>query len=372
MNQPKNFSLSSFKFIYSKLKLLFLIGVFTVFVCSILIIPVACNHPVTVVGKFSWKYFGVNYLLTSATVKLQSEDGEETKTATTDANGRATFMFNNNPGKMTVMVNLKNNYFLFQSSCGVNEVKRIQTSAGPYSSIPKEVDVNFGSFKEAPIWKTITVTADKLVNGGITPGRVTICTSHGPIRYSPKTKIIYIPGSKADSPDAVNHEYGHAIMDQYIPVPLISTCSESHKLGVATSEQCAFVEGWADFFSIFGKANRNAALVTIFNIAEMEKYFSTLTYSSALKDEGRVAAGLWDLYDTHNDSNISGNPDFGSLYYTDNNSAYPVSLKNFIQALKYTNTLTFVIYRNELYGELNSQQLNYAKDIMHYNYLSGN
>lgn len=375
MSRLYKFILSIAKGKRYSLKLLFLTFACAVPICSMLIIPAACKHSVAVVGNFSWTYFAIKYPLAQTPITVISQNGEESKTATTDDNGKATFVFSNNPGKITVIATLKNNYFLFQSSCGVNEVRKIQTSAGPFSSIPEGgVNVNFGSHPEAPIWKTLIETGDKLVNERIIPARVKICTTHGSIGYNPKTKVIAIPNSKADSPDAINHEYGHAIMDQFIPVPLVSTCSHKHLLGVETSEQCAFVEGWADFFSIFGKAERYASEVIIFNEKEMEKYSSKLIYLAALKDEGRVAAGLWDLFDTHNDSNTSNNPDLGNTntLYSDENSNSPISMLNFIDALAKTDTLTFASFKRRLFKEITYEQSYYAKSILVYDYLSGN
>lgn len=331
-----------------------------------------CRDPVTVSAVFYMKYFTATYPLSNAPIVLVSQDGKQRESQTTDAGGRATFTFDEQPGQITVIATLKSPALMVQSQCLVNEVKKIQMQIGPFKNPPKSpVNVIFTNRPEGPAWKTITATNDLLRQADVVPAQAKVCVGASKVGYNPKFKVIQITTQIADSPDSINHEYGHAIMAQFLPVAIISTCSHAHMLGTATSPQCAFVEGWADFFSIYGKAARGATSVEIFNNKEMERYSAGVVYAEALRDEGRVAAGFWDLYDVHNDRNGSTDPQFGYPrdQYEDSNANAPIAMKDLINALKQTTTLTFQGYWPNLERSLVGYPLDAAIQALRYNFL---
>lgn len=80
------------------------------------------------------------------------------------------------------------------------------------------------------------------------------------------------------------HEYGHAIFHSLFPDGyryVNSECKKRHNPNVAIDKQCAFLEGWANFFSL--------AISRVFNFGADGRFFYSMypvDYSVRYKDEG--------------------------------------------------------------------------------------
>ena len=334
---------------------------------------IECKHPLTVTGQLVWTANFVRYNIADVQVVLRSEDKKEVHRTTADSNGKFSVKFDDNPGKIDVTVTFKNKYSIFLKECYVEGgLKSLNKSLGPFSSAPKGiVTVDFGKHGEAIIWNTLLNSASKLKESNVVVRSLAKACANAPrTLYKPSTGIINVAYAQQDNQDAISHEYGHFIMDSFIPGKLSSGCSFSHQMGVETSKICAFVEGWADFFALYinnAKTNPNPMFLGRY----MEPYDSQVINDNGLLDEGRVAACFWDLYDTHNDYNDSSNPYMGyPMVFKDENRYSTVSMSDMITALTKTNNLTFPDFRVNLNSVLNSDQSYFASAIYAYNYVS--
>jgi hypothetical protein len=103
--------------------------------------------------------------------------------------------------------------------------------------------------------------------------------------------------------DTVLHEMGHAVMwyayDQSMPLScpeyVISGCY-NHQTQVSTSTKCAWMEGWANFWSM---AVQNHTSLWGYNLENPT--WGTSGWDNGDTVEGRVAGTLWDIYDSNND-----------------------------------------------------------------------
>ena len=167
------------------------------------------------------------------------------------------------------------------------------------------------------------------------------------------------------SPQVVYHEYGHALMYFANGKYSVDGCY-SHRVREVVPATCAWSEGWADFF---------AMVVTkkpTFQGDDLEHYRSDIMGTQGYNDEGRAAAGLWDLYDSANDCNEMHKPEYGQLDGCDVNAHNTVSFATMMNVMSRNpadkaNVRSF--YRN-LAKQLDSTSKAMADQIMYYNYLS--
>ncbi len=109
---------------------------------------------------------------------------------------------------------------------------------------------------------------------------------------------IYVGLDAATSPDVINHEYGHFLMYSIYNnwLPATENCS-NHSAYIKSSEECAWVEGWANFYPVL-----------IFNKTQFDyngQWFIGVeeTQLGDMGDdvEGRVTGFLNDLVDQNNE-----------------------------------------------------------------------
>ena len=101
--------------------------------------------------------------------------------------------------------------------------------------------------------------------------------------------------------------------------PSTSQCNTKHYIGVAVDPVCAFIEGWADFFAV-AALNTDTFSYRTGDSKNLELYKSTgISPSNQLSDEGRVAAAMLDVYDSHNDFG------YGNSSYQDANTGRRMS-----------------------------------------------
>ena len=117
------------------------------------------------------------------------------------------------------------------------------------------------------------------------------------------------------------HELGHFYMysayGNYIPDP---NCV-AHSIPVNTSENCAWVEGWGIFFCLAMRNSSNYQQIG----GENWNFEAPNITASGDQVEGRVAAALWDLYDTPNDGCDQygfGFDEIWNIIYNVNNSTF--------------------------------------------------
>jgi len=116
--------------------------------------------------------------------------------------------------------------------------------------------------------------------------------------YRRSEDFIHLGDRYAWQEDVILHEFGHFVMGKFYPGddPPRPNCSK-HDFGVPSSEGCAWSEGWATFLaqamqgdSIFryGSSSFNLETPSPFPVSD--------------EDEASVAASLWDVFDSANDS----------------------------------------------------------------------
>ncbi len=133
-----------------------------------------------------------------------------------------------------------------------------------------------------------------------------------PTLYRPAQNRIEINASRSDGDDGdfvAVHEYGHAFQYGAIETPASYSCiNGEHQAGVANTRNCAFVEGFADFFGAW----LTEGLVTPlwgYSAADFEFNQYRFTGNGTL-DEGAVAGLMLDLVDDPADNDgISGDDD---------------------------------------------------------------
>jgi hypothetical protein len=113
---------------------------------------------------------------------------------------------------------------------------------------------------------------------------------------------IHLKGTDPLSNTVVNHEYGHNIMwtvyGNWLPT---TYCPSPHYIELSSHINCAWVEGWANFFTI---AVNNDPVYRWSSGASLN--LENPTWGTPIWDEGddvegRVAGALWDILDANNE-----------------------------------------------------------------------
>lgn len=119
----------------------------------------------------------------------------------------------------------------------------------------------------------------------------------------------------ADHWDVVLHELGHAVMHKAMKA---QSAGGSHKIDECYSPQLAWSEGWATFFAAAVRLSRadadakfeflvpRRAPIRLENVPE--------DVCKGQSNEWRVAAAMWDLYDTHADHQDAVGLDFARVW----------------------------------------------------------
>lgn len=116
------------------------------------------------------------------------------------------------------------------------------------------------------------------------------------------------------------HEYGHAYHHRAIePLPTSYSCNPTgHAYNVPYSLSCAFVEGFADFFSAWLLSSRLTNSYYSDNVFETKAFYG----SSGLLTEGAAAGFFYDLADGTGDPDAANNTAYEEWF---DNAAYPGS-----------------------------------------------
>ncbi|MDD9809238.1 MAG: hypothetical protein OXU25_05335 [Thaumarchaeota archaeon] len=112
-------------------------------------------------------------------------------------------------------------------------------------------------------------------------------------------------------PTVLRHEYAHHVMAQTAGIPPTTSCNP-HFFNVASSESCAWVEGWAEFVEglVAGSPVLNRGRVGFdLEAPGTNEEFGLYAAEFGPDVEGRVAGVLWDIHDSGKDEahdNIHG------------------------------------------------------------------
>ncbi|MFN7966482.1 MAG: hypothetical protein U0V87_12420 [Acidobacteriota bacterium] len=145
-------------------------------------------------------------------------------------------------------------------------------------------------------------------NGSIFPGSITAEWYPGsvePTRYVRGDRV-YLDNNDPFGPDVVAHESGHNVMyNIYHGSWPFDDCPSSHAIQRASGIGCAWSEGWADFVPLI-VYNDQFFEFESGNRVDLEYPFG---FDPGDIVEGNVAASMWDIIDSNNESNFD--------FYTD-------------------------------------------------------
>ena len=120
------------------------------------------------------------------------------------------------------------------------------------------------------------------------------------------------------NPDHVLHEMGHAVMwnvyDEYWPISCLQYASGyciEHYLNLASGDECAWTEGWANLWAIAVKGSPY-----LFGYNLETPTWGTSGWDDGDMVEGRVAGALWDIYDDPNDGYDQYDGEFDDIWDT--------------------------------------------------------
>jgi len=110
---------------------------------------------------------------------------------------------------------------------------------------------------------------------------------------------IHLTGEDKLSPFVVIHEYGHGVMytvyGNWFPD---TNCPSPHYMNRESHENCAWTEGWADFFAIWVQGDPTYRWPSGASLNLETPTWGTANWDAGEKVEGRVAGALWDIVDT--------------------------------------------------------------------------
>lgn len=129
-------------------------------------------------------------------------------------------------------------------------------------------------------------------------------------RFSAGTVYLY---RNAPTRSTVMHELAHNYMYNLYgnSIPPAPDCSP-HYFNTATSDGCAWVEGWASFLPII--FSDGVYKYSSGGQQNLESYTGFATGNNGENVEGRVVGSLWDLYDSNIDGYDTRSYSFQSIY----------------------------------------------------------
>jgi hypothetical protein len=346
---------------------------------SIVALSTACPSPITIAFKVTWQTKdGSELPIANMNVIVQSQDGEQTFTLRTTDTGQGAVTFNDNPGIVTVIVEPTNLQVAFYPVCPPNKVSVYVARVGPFAQPPiGVVNVSLGRHPAAGAWAALNSSAARLAAAGLVMPKTNVCfsqTGEGNA-WLPGAGYLRLNESDSSFVDIVNHEYGHAVMQAAAGQKVTTqNCNPHGMKRPLPSASCAWVEGWADFFAIFARYSLNDPNPIIFGGDSMEAYSSPVTGKDGYADEGRVAAALWDLIDTHDDA--SDDPQYGQKGYRDANATTPFRMSWMLQSMRgadvdsFTGTIRVYFDRLLQNPHVTRQAAAAGRSIMSYNWVA--
>ena len=137
---------------------------------------------------------------------------------------------------------------------------------------------------------------------GYTPPGVNVTFPSDGTYYDLNYRIHIGDESHTKALDVVQHEYGHFIMhmiyDLYWPT---TYCPHPHFINEFSHPNCAWTEGWANFFPLAVQNESNFELGNGDDVNLETKTWGTPNWDDGDGVEGRVAGALFDVYDVTDD-----------------------------------------------------------------------
>ncbi len=131
---------------------------------------------------------------------------------------------------------------------------------------------------------------------------------------------IHLPDNDAAfSPDIVIHEYGHNVMyviyGDWMPT---SHCPSPHYINGHSHTNCAWTEGWANFFPLVVKSDPVLEYRNHYSIDLEAPTWGSSNWDDGDDVEGRVAGALWDIFDSVDDGDDTISNGFMNIWFTIN------------------------------------------------------
>jgi hypothetical protein len=123
--------------------------------------------------------------------------------------------------------------------------------------------------------------------------------------YRRSERRIHLEDVDANSGHTVLHEYGHAVMHNVYGDMPVNDCPSPHFITEAGGNNCSWIEGWANFFSIVVKYDPvytwGCTLPCTPSSLNFETHAPGDYWDEGEFVEGNVAATLWDFIDPYMD-----------------------------------------------------------------------
>lgn len=292
---------------------------------------------------------------------------------TTDMDGKASFTFTSDPGRLTYQVRLSNAGLTFSlASCGGPPAQfqgTVLESFDTTSSV--RVGVPTADFSATMAW-TYLNKATNIANAIPQFHMFFINACTGVMSFFNKANQTITVNLKSGGglDETLYHEYGHAVMYQANGGPYDNTNCIPHYMGQTENVNCAWIEGWANFFAVYVNSILTPAGDTTFQGRQIERYTSPVVGDSGYRDEGRVTAALWDLYDGSDDANFSSDPGLGLPGCGDGNQGNQVSLSQMLGSMKLGDpNPNLRNFWQQLRFALSPQQRAFASIVLSYNWI---
>jgi len=368
-------------------------------------------------------YDGGEQPLVSATVNLYLNDDNSFDPVVTDENGNWSIPISIDPASYeSGSVGLS--YIFYLGNDSLSLLQGCESDVPAYFWGGEEISVGQGqaeaefetrtvseSPEAAQVWNHLILALKHAeTTGGHDPGLVSACypaRDYSTGWYS-GSKIIRIAAQYNDSPDVITHEYGHAVMytayDGNIP-----SDGGSHSFWDCEQEgELSWSEGWATAFALSAdpdpdgiynehdesvipfipeqtagcSSSQVASEPAVTSSAEISIEHFNADCTDGLMNEGRVAAAIYDMMDTTDDTNtdnletvgldISRAWRMGVDGHADYNKEHIIPFSViFRDTLWNTQHDNFHSFWNSLAGtpgRLTDEQRSQAQEIMYYNY----
>jgi hypothetical protein len=346
--------------------------------------PLAANAQLYLTGKITTTFNGTTVPMANVPVEIWDSDtispDDLLGTTTTDANGAYSITVQNDDGPFGGGVDIY--LYLSSKTSNLGELQLIPDGEGGYipfyyawrSSTYDDITsptytINFNITDQAPaasVWTGVKRGTTLLQQAGRNPTYVEVrYPGFGSGTYfRPGSGLINIDPQN-NAPWVAGHEYGHAAM--YLAYGSIPGEGGVHAFCDTATQGLAWSEGFATYYGMVAAVSDGTIHWTVGDAGmSIERYYCALRDMRI--DEGRVAAGLWDLYDSTNDNN-GGDPNYGQSGYSDSNSgAQLVPFNTLVNTLWVSNQPGVSQYWTNLKAALNATQLAPSVQIMNYNY----
>lgn len=140
--------------------------------------------------------------------------------------------------------------------------------------------------------------------------------------FDPRSNKILLASDAPSSPDAILHEFAHNVMFNVYGswLPPVETACGDHWFTKASGPNCAWVEGWAEFFPLAVFPDNVFSYLGHYEIDLETPTWGTFDpiqqrpWDNGDRVEGRVAGALLDIFDTSNEGTDQISDNFGNIW----------------------------------------------------------